>query len=184
MRDEILRLLPEINEIHDLDLREKVIAVWTESITTGGWTPAALVEIPFTLLAGKIEMRFMEHVRSCARMCLAVERVLQDIWGDRVPVNHDVLLAGALLADAAKPMEYARRQGELTRSRRGELLRHPFTGVALCYKHGLPDEVMHIVATHSGEGDMMQRSIESIIFHHVDFIDFDAAKALGKRSSG
>ncbi len=183
MRDEILKLLPEINEIRDAALREQVIAVWAESISAGGWTPAGLVEIPFTLLAGKIEMRFIEHIRSCARMCLAIEQVLGEIWGERVPVDHDTLLAGALLADAAKPMEYARKEGQLTKSRRGELLRHPFTGVALCYKHGLPDEVMHIVATHSGEGDMMQRSIESIIFHHADFIDFDAAKALGKKNA-
>jgi putative nucleotidyltransferase with HDIG domain len=182
MRDEILKLLPEINDICDPDLRQKVIAVWIESVTAGDWTPDALTEIPFTLLAGKIEMRFIEHIRSCARQCLAVEKELRAIWGDRVPINHDVLLAGALLADAGKPLEYARQKGELTKSRRGELLRHPFTGVALCYKHGLPDEVMHIVATHSGEGDIMQRSIESIIFHHVDFIDFDIAKALGKRN--
>jgi hypothetical protein len=184
MRDEIFKLLPEINGIGDADLREKVIAVWAESIEAGGWEPAELVEIPFTLLAGKIDMRFIEHIRSCARQCIAVEGVLREIWGDRVPIDGDTLLAGALLADAAKPMEYAKEQGELTKSRRGELLRHPFTGVALCYKHGLPDEVMHIVATHSGEGEMMQRSIESIIFHHVDFIDFDIAKALGKKSKG
>ena len=39
------------------------------------------------------------------------------------------------------------------------------------------------IATHSHEGDKVERSIESIIFHHADFIDFDIAKYLGKRSS-
>ena len=58
-------------------------------------------------------------------------------------------------------------------------LRHPFSGVAMCYRHGIPPEVMHIVATHSHEGDKVQRSIESIIFHHADFVDFDIAKYLG-----
>ena len=52
--------------------------------------------------------------------------------------------------------------------------------MALCYKHGIPPEVMHIVATHSHEGDAVQRSIESIIFHHADFVDFDIAKFLGR----
>jgi hypothetical protein len=46
-------------------------------------------------------------------------------------------------------------------------------------KHHLPDAVSHIVATHSFEGDRVQRSIESIIFHHADFIDFDIALLLG-----
>ncbi|MCH7547867.1 MAG: hypothetical protein IID30_15825, partial [Planctomycetes bacterium] len=52
----------------------------------------------------------------------------------------------------------------------------------MCYKHGLPPEVMHIIATHSHEGDKVQRSIESIIFHHADFVDFDIAKYLGKQA--
>ncbi len=60
------------------------------------------------------------------------------------------------------------------------MLRHPFSGVGLCFKHELPDEVMHIVAAHSKEGDHVQRTIECIIFHHADFIDFDIAKALGQ----
>ena len=33
------------------------------------------------------------------------------------------------------------------------------------------------------EGDKMERSIESIIFHHADFVDFDIAKFLGKRAA-
>ncbi|MFQ5430382.1 MAG: hypothetical protein ACE5E1_08745 [Phycisphaerae bacterium] len=182
MRKEIEALFPELKDIHDDSLREKVIDVWEDAIKTGGWQPKELLDIPFTLLAGDIEMKFIEHVRSCARMCLAVERVLNDIWGDRMPISHDHLLAGSLLADVGKPIEYEKKDGRIVKGRRGEHLRHPFSGVGLCWKHGLPDEVMHIVATHSKEGDHVQRTIESIIFHHADFIDFDAACALGKRA--
>jgi len=113
-------------------------------------------------------------------MCLVVEKTLNEVWGDRVPIHHDHLIAGALLADVGKPLEYAKKDGKVVKGRAGELLRHPFSGVGLCYKHGLPDEVMHIVAAHSKEGDHVQRTIECIIFHHADFIDFDIAKALGK----
>ena len=180
MRDKIKRLLPEVEEINDSALREKVIDVWEESITTGGWEPGELLDIPFTLLAGKIEMKFIEHVRCCAQMCIAIEKVLNGIWGDRMPVNHDHLIAGALLADVGKPIEFEKKDGKIVKGQRGEHLRHPFSGVGMCWKHGLPDEVMHIVATHSKEGDHVQRTIESIIFHHVDFIDFDAACALGR----
>jgi len=180
MRDKIEKLFPELSEIRDAGLRDKVIAVWTESITKGGWEPQELEAIPFTLLAGKIEMRFIEHVRSCVKMCLVVEKVLNEIWGDRVPIQHDHLIAGALLADVGKPLEYAKKDGKIVKGHAGDMLRHPFSGVGMCYKHGLPDEVMHIVATHSKEGDHVQRTIESIIFHHADFIDFDIAKAIGK----
>ena len=181
MRKEITELLPEIKDIRDRILQEKVIDVWEDSILTGGWQPKELLDIPFTLLAGEIKMKFIEHVRSCARMCLAVEGVLREIWGERVPINHDYLLAGALLADVGKPIEYAKQDGKIVKGTRGDHLRHPFSGVGLCWKHGLPDEVMHIVATHSKEGDHVQRTTESIIFHHTDFIDFDIACGLGKK---
>ena len=105
MRDEIKKLLPELEEIRDAILREKVVDVWEDAIRTGGWQPAELEQIPFTLLAGDIEMKFIEHVRSCCRMCLEIEKVLNDIWGDRMPIHHDHLVAGALLADVGKPIE-------------------------------------------------------------------------------
>ncbi|MCZ6755559.1 MAG: HD domain-containing protein, partial [Gemmatimonadetes bacterium] len=91
------------------------------------------------------------------------------------------LVAGALLADVGKLLEYDRdEKGRLVKGRFGRLLRHPFSGVALCHTHALPPEVMHIVATHSHEGEKVERSIESIIFHHADFVDFDIARYLGK----
>ena len=181
MRDQIVETLPEINEISDSGLREKVIDVWADALTTGGWSVEELKQIPFTLLAGDIEMTFIEHVRSCAKMCIVLERVLKEVWGDRVPIHRDHLLAGSLLADVGKPIEFVKGpDGTPSKGRRGDLLRHPFSGVGMCWKHGLPDEVMHIVATHSKEGDHVQRTIESIIFHHADFVDFDIACALGK----
>ena len=64
MRDQIVETLPEINEISDGGLREKVIDVWTDSLTTGGWTAEELKQIPFTLLAGDIEMTFIEHLEA------------------------------------------------------------------------------------------------------------------------
>jgi hypothetical protein len=178
-------LFPDLMSITDAGLRAKVAAVWNDAITTGaagkGWTFDELRAIPFTLLAGNIDLTFVEHINSCVKQCIVIETVLKAIYGDRVPISHDHLVAGALLADVGKPLEYEKDQtGRVIQGRFGRLLRHPFSGVALCHKHGLPLEVLHIVATHSHEGDKVQRSIESIIFHHADFVDFDIAKYLGK----
>ncbi len=188
MTNEIAELFPDLASIQDPDLRERVVAVWQEAISTGcggkGWTIEELRAIPFTLLAGDIDLRFIEHLNSCVKQCLAIEKVLRAVYGDRVPINHDHLVAGALLADVGKPLEYDKdEQGRVIKGRFGEMLRHPFSGVALCFKHGLAPEIMHIVATHSHEGDTVRRSIESIIFHHADFVDFDIAKYLGKKGT-
>lgn len=189
---DIAELFPHLMDIGDPALRDKVGAVWNEALTTGcggkGWTFEEIRTIPFTLLAGKIDLRFVEHLNSCCKQCIAIAGVLKEVFGARVPVNLDYLIAGSLLADVGKMLEFDKKPGpdgkpQVVKGYYGEMLRHPFSGVAICYKHGIPPEVMHIVATHSHEGDKVERTIESWIFHHADFIDFDIAKVLGKRAT-
>ena len=185
---QIAQLFPSLKRIKDKSLREKVAAVWNEAITMGcggkGWTFDELRAIKFTLLAGDIEMMFVEHLNSCARQCIAIADVLEKSFRYDIPIQRDYLIAGALLADVGKPLEYDKdASGKAIQGKFGQQVRHPFSGVALAYKHGVPGEVLHIIATHSHEGDKVERSIESIIFHHADFVDFDIAKFLGKSAT-
>jgi putative nucleotidyltransferase with HDIG domain len=186
--EQIADLFPDLLAIGDASLRDRVAAVWSEAITAGcggkGWTFDELRAIRFTLLAGDIDMTFVDHLNSCVKQCIAIADVLGTVFGATVPIDRDVLIAGALLADVGKPLEYDKdASGNVVKGHFGDMLRHPFSGVALCYKHDLPPEVMHIVATHSHEGEKVQRSIESIIFHHADFVDFDIAKYLGAKAA-
>jgi putative nucleotidyltransferase with HDIG domain len=177
MREELLKAVPEFERISDDALRKKALAVWLEGMQEGGWTVEDLLAMPFTLLAKKVTVTFLEHVRTVARMCIATCEILSDAYGDRVDINQDVLVAGALLADVGKLKEYERAPGGGIRfSEVYEHLRHPFTGVAMCAKHDIPFEVMHVIATHSWEGDKFERRPESLIFHHADFTDFEIAK--------
>ncbi len=177
MNDLVLKLLPEIKEISNPELREKVIACWDEAIRFRGWTEELLVNMPFTLLAENVQITFISHVRAVAAMCIACDKVLRDFHGDKkTPVNRDFLIAGALLADVGKLLEFEIVKGNPVKSSYGMHIRHPFSGVGLAFKHGVPSEVMHIIATHSKEGTGEKRSPESIIFHHADFIDFELVK--------
>ncbi|MCD4692787.1 MAG: hypothetical protein K8R79_07730, partial [Calditrichales bacterium] len=81
------------------------------------------------------------------------------------------------LADVGKLFEYDKQpDGTISKSDYGKHIRHPFSGVGLAFKHDLPSEVMHVIAVHSKEGAGEKRSPEAIIFHHVDFIDFELVK--------
>ena len=173
MRDAIAATLPELGEINDSDLRDKVIAVWEEALTKKGWNIETLKRMPFTLLVADVNISFIEHVRTVCRMCIAMEKELNDMYSDRVSLNHDHLVAGALLADVGKIFEYDESGDKFVKSEQGKYLRHPFTGVGLSFRHDLPDEVMHIIAVHSKEGEGFQRTAEAIIFHHADFTDFE-----------
>ncbi len=177
MEDLVTKLLPEVNEIQDETLRGQTVACWAEAIEYRGWTEQLLRNIPFTLLAENCEITFIDHVRAVCRMCMACDDVLREVHGVRcVPVNRDYLIAGALLADVGKLMEFEIIDGKPHKSDYGKHIRHPFSGVGLAFKHGVPSEVMHVIATHSKEGAGEKRLAESIIFHHCDFIDFDLVK--------
>src|SRR5512146_1661887 len=106
---EIAKLFPSLLKISDKSLREKVAAVWNEAITTGcggkGWTFDELRAVKFTLLAGDINMTFVEHLNSCARQCIAIADVLEKSFRCGIPVQPDYLIAGSLLAHVGTPLE-------------------------------------------------------------------------------
>jgi hypothetical protein len=178
MKEFVLDLLPEIKEIKDKKLQEKVISCWNEAIQYRNWSASELQQMPFTLLADKVHINFIEHVRTCTRLAMTVDKVLDEAYGPRkTAVNRDYLIAGSLLADLGKLFEYDKKaDGTIFKSHYGMQLRHPFIGVGLSFKHDLPPEVMHIIAVHSKEGSGEKHSPEAIIFHHVDFIDFELVK--------
>ncbi|MFH0883450.1 MAG: hypothetical protein V2A56_10735 [bacterium] len=173
MRDQLLEQLPEFSEIRDKSLREKVIETWLEGMNRGGWTPGQLSRFPFSLLIEGLEISFLDHVRACAKMSASIHDLLVDHYGDKVNLNRDHLMAGALIADVGKLLEYKpdKKKGAV-KAEHGKYLRHPFSSVGLGWVQGLPDEVLHIAAVHSKEGADFKRSPEAIIFHHADFIDF------------
>jgi hypothetical protein len=177
-KKQVLQLLPEINWIQNQELKDKVIACWGEAMQYRNWTVAELQSIPFTLLAENVQIYFIEHIRTCTKMAIAIDKVLDESYGDRKnPINRDYLIAGSLLADVGKLLEFDKKpDGSIFKSDYGKHIRHPFSGVGLAFKQGLPSEVMHIIAVHSKEGSGEKRSPEAIIFHHVDFIDFDLVK--------
>ena len=139
MKDAIVSTLPELGEIKDVGLRDKVIAVWDEALEKKGWNIETLKRMPFTLLIAEVNISFIEHVRTVCRMCVAMEKELNEMYGDRVNLNHDHLVAGALLADVGKIYEYDDIDGKFVKSEHGKYLRHPFSGVGLSFRHDLPD---------------------------------------------
>jgi hypothetical protein len=169
-------IIPEFLSIQDESLRSRVLAVWQEAMEIGGWSVEDLQKMPYTLLIEDVDITFPEHVSVVCRLCIAMEDVLRNAYGDRYPIDRDTLIAGALVADVGKLLEFRQVDGKYEWSNMYQYLRHPFTGVGLCFKHDIPEAVMHIVATHSWEGDKFKRQPESIIFHHADFTDFDLTK--------
>lgn len=190
VRDRLLKLIPEIAWIRDEELKEKVISTWEQALKKGGWEPEDMLRLPFTLLIDENVASFLDHVRAVVRMVKHALDVSREFYGDKLPINEDILLAGALLHDVGKLMEYELKDGKYVQTKIGKTLRHPFIGAALAYLNGLPPEVSHIIAFHSHEGDHIKRTLEALIVNKIDLLNFELFRAKegvissGKNDSG
>jgi len=174
LRLEVLELWPEMDWIEDKDLREKTIQTWEKALKTSVLNSEDLQRIPFTLLCGPdLKVSFMDHKRAVVHIARESGLKIIDFFGDELPIQMDVLISGAILADVGKLLEYVLDdQKKAVQGAYGKYLRHPFSGVSLAESCGVPPEVCHIIATHAGEGNMVKRSTEAYIVHHADFMTF------------
>ena len=173
MREAVARLWPEIQWIENSSLRERVTQTWVKALERSPLKPDDLDRIPFTLLVPNCPITFMEHKRCVVHIARGSAKAMQDFMGRALPIDTDTVIAGAILADVGKLLEYEiGPDGKSRQSERGEALRHPFTGVALALECGVPDEVCHIIAAHAAEGDLVKRTTEAYIVHHADFMAF------------
>lgn len=164
---EIEEFFPELEEIGNKELKEKVVRLWSLAIERGGWKD--IKDIPFTLLI-PTKISLIEHTRRVTQMAISISRI-------RKTLNYDYIIAGGLCHDVGKLLEYERVKGKIKKSRYGELLRHPISGSILAWEVGLPLEVIHIIAAHSEEGEKVKRTPEAIIIHHCDFIEFEIERS-------
>ena len=173
MKEKVKNIWPEINWIKNEELRERVLNCWIYAIENSVLTVEDLEVIPFSLLIKDCNVTFMNHKRTAVQLSLNIAKKMKENFGDEIQIDMDLLIAGAILIDVGKLIEYDKVDGKLTTSKAGKLLRHPFSGVAIADRFGLPPEVQHIIAYHSKEGDLVKRNVEAIIVHHADFVLFE-----------
>ena len=159
----------ELGWIKDKNLKDKVVEVWLEASKRGQWQN--IEDAPFTLLienSGKLT----DHTKRITNLAKAV-------YDQRTEnLNLDYLIAGALLHDVGKLLEYVKEDGKYVKGEYGKKFRHPVSGALLAKELGLNDEIVLIIYGHSHEGDKLKRAPEGVIVNHCDFIDFEIHKSL------
>jgi len=171
LRTKVQKIWPEIELIKDSEIKEKTYKCWEYAIEHSPLEPEDLEIIPFSLLIDNCDITFMNHKRTAVQLSIDIAKRMEDNF--KLKINWDYLISGAILIDVGKLLEYKMIDGKLGTSRDGKLLRHPFSGVSIADRFGLPFDIQHIIAYHSKEGDLGKRTIESIIVHHADFVSFE-----------
>ena len=123
------------------------------------------VRTPFSVGGGTVERDMLVHTIAVTDLCIKAAESMKKNYG--IKINMDHLIAGALLHDMMKMFEW--KNGENGVEPTGIMLDHTMLGVAEFYSRGLPENVIHMIASHFGEtGPTPPRSYEALILHYVD----------------
>jgi putative nucleotidyltransferase with HDIG domain len=180
LRAKVRAELPEAAEIRDVELREMVIEAWALALAASSFRAIADIEPSGnpgvnTLKSGTQT----DHIRGVTRLAIAIADQLCAQLPD-LRIDRDILIAGALCHDIGKPWEFDPKNRDRweSRPRKAGLpsIRHPAFGVHVCLTAGLPEEVAHCAAAHSGEGELLVRSLENTIVHHADYAFWGIAR--------
>jgi len=181
LRARVRKELPEVDEIRDPELAAKVVEAWALALASSSFGAIAEIEPSGNPGVNTLKRGSQtDHIRGVTRIALALAEQLQAQLPD-LRIDRDILIAGALCHDVGKPWEFdpANRRRWESDPRAGGLpaIRHPAFGVHVCLTVGLPEEVAHCAAAHSGEGELLVRSLENTIVHHADYAFWGIARA-------
>lgn len=114
---------------------------------------------------GPVERDVLNHTRGVVEVCESTAKTLNKMYN--LGIDIDSLVAAAILHDVMKLFEWKR--GEMGLEPTGVMLDHTMLGVAELYHRGFPEDVIHIVASHFGEGGPTPpRTFEALVLYHID----------------
>ena len=184
LRDQIRNELPEIQRIEGLPLRDLTVEAWAYALASS--TFSSIRQIPPAGMPGYQEVKHgdqTDHLRGVTRLALGIAKEMQAAYPD-LEVDMDIVLSGALLHDVGKAWEFDPERCERWSDKQKRYgrpsIRHPAMGAHICLTVGLPEEVAHIAMAHSGEGELLVRSLECMIVHKADYVFWDVLLAGGK----
>jgi len=115
---------------------------------------------------GPVERDVFVHTKTLVDLCEKIYDSFKENY--KLKLNRDYLITAALLHDIMKSFEFVRGPNDELQPT-GILLDHTMLATAELYARDFPEEVIHIVASHFGEGGPTPpRSFEALVFHYLD----------------
>jgi putative nucleotidyltransferase with HDIG domain len=160
---EVISLIPAIEKIEDSALRDSVVLTWACS-----WKDSDYDSLQ-NVLQGQGSVKLLRHVNDVNDQVDYIVGLAEGTYG--LYVDHDVVLAAAILHDVDKPLLWTSHGADKISFRPGRSLRdHGVLGAELARLCGVPREVRCIVHGHSPYSNLMEerRSPEAVVLHHAD----------------
>jgi putative nucleotidyltransferase with HDIG domain len=163
-------LFPELAEIADRSLADKVVEIWAETWKESPWE--RIEDAPKNPETVHARHKLVPHTRAVTVQGIAMAKAIRDFHD--LPVNLDYVIAGCNLHDVSKLVEYGPQGDGAGKSEFGTLVQHAVYGVHKALAHGLPLELIHIIGSHTTQSRLAPKSTEAIIVYYADYADSDA----------
>lgn len=171
IRAGVFKTLPQMMEIQNEELREKVADAWAFSLQINGYKH--IEDMPGSGMpeASSLGDQSM-HIRAVGYNAVSLYENLCKAYERDMGLDRDMLIACALLHDVGKPYEYNPenrvRWAANYKFTGAPNARHPAYGTYIAITCGLPEEVVHVCACHSPEGRFVTRSAYATLVHYAD----------------
>ncbi len=171
IRAGVFKTLPQMMEIQNEELREKVADAWAFSLQINGYKH--IEDMPGSGMpeASSLGDQSM-HIRAVGYNAVSLYENLCKAYERDMGLERDMLIACALLHDVGKPYEYnpenRARWAANYKFTGAPNARHPAYGTYIAITCGLPEEVVHVCACHSPEGRFVTRSAYATLVHYAD----------------
>jgi putative nucleotidyltransferase with HDIG domain len=173
LRQQVSAELPEVMEIQDSELRRLTVEAWAHAIAQSSFT--SIRQIPPSGNPGTNEVvrgDQTDHLRGVTRLAIGIASEMKQAYPE-LSIDMDIIIAGGLLHDVGKAWEFdpenLKRWAEGQSETGKPSIRHPAYGAHICLTVGLPEEIAHIAMAHSGEGELLVRSLACMIVHQADY---------------
>jgi putative nucleotidyltransferase with HDIG domain len=183
LRASVRKSLPEVNLIKNRTLRDKVVEAWAYALSQSEFTSIDQIKPSGNPNTPPLKKGTQsQHLRAVARTAHAIADALEAVHG-AIGVDRDLLWACGLCHDVGKPFEFSPRNQRRWKQDVGAsgypAIRHSVYGVHVALSVGLPEAVAHTAGAHSGEGELIQRSLENMLVHYADHAYWNVLERAG-----
>ena len=164
------RYFPLLDNIKDRKLARNVADIWYETWQESKWKDIgdACYKPDYP---GKTLIR---HTNAVTESALAMAEIRQRIFNETV--DRDILIAGGLLHDVSKVLEFEPTESKPIPTKNRRLFQHGVIGAHKALSRNLPDELVHLIITHTNKSRLVPKTPEALIIYCVDMADADLHK--------
>ena len=157
LSDQVENAFPELADIGDDDLRERVVEAWTFGLERGGWQDIHAIPYAWNI----DEVSTVDHVRGVTQIAIVIAERQRELHG--ADLDMDVVIAACLLHDVGKCYEYVayveEDQVDPDPTYADETIPHSLSSYALAHEVGCPIAVQRAIPHVIGE--VPTRTIEA-----------------------